>query len=441
MNAPDRPVPATAAGVSYQPGFGNEFETEALAGALPRDQNSPQRVAFGLYAEQISGTAFTAARHINRRTWTYRIRPAVLTGKFARCASSRLETAPLERGFATPNPLRWNPFELPAEPTDFVDGLATIGGNGDALALTGVGIHVYCANRSMVRRYFYCADGELLVVPQLGRLRIRTELGLLEVEPGELCTIPRGLRFAVDLLDEAARGYVCENYGASFRLPELGPLGANALAYPAHFLAPAAAFEDLEGDFRLVAKFGGSLWEAPIDHSPLDVVAWRGNYVPYKYDLRRFNVIGTVSFDHPDPSIFTVLTSPSDTPGVANCDFVIFPSRWMVARDTFRPPWYHRNVMSEFMGMVYGVYDAKPEGFLPGGASLHNCMSGHGPDTTSFETASAAELAPVYLEQTLAFMFETRLPIVTTRSALESPELQSDYAECWKGLSRRFPPQ
>jgi homogentisate 1,2-dioxygenase len=327
---------------------------------------------------------------------------------------------------------------IPDEPTDFVDGLATIGGNGAAAGLAGVGIHVYRANRSMAGRYFYCADGELLLVPQMGTLVLRTELGPLDVSPGEIALVPRGLRFAVDLTGDAARGYVCENHGQHFRLPELGPLGANALAYPAHFLAPQAAYEDVEGDFRLLAKFGGTLWEAPIDHSPLDVVAWRGNLVPYKYDLRRFNVIGTVSFDHPDPSIFTVLTSPSDTPGTANCDFVIFPERWMVARDTFRPPYFHRNVMSEFMGMVYGAYDAKPSGFLPGGASLHNCMSGHGPDAAAFEAASSAELTPTRLADTLAFMFETRLPIVTTPWALATPELQPDYAECWAGLARQF---
>ena len=194
--------------------------------------------------------------------------------------------------------------------------------------------------------------------------------------------IPRGIKFRVDLPDGASRGYICESYGAPFRLPELGAIGANGLANARDFLAPVAAFEDLDADCRIVAKFLGKLWVAEIDHSPLDVVAWHGNYAPYKYDLARFNCINTVSFDHPDPSIYTVLTSPS---GV---DFAIFPPRWLVAEHTFRPPWFHRNLMNEFMGLIFGKYDAKAEGFLPGGASLHNCMSGHGPDAETYERAS-----------------------------------------------------
>ena len=221
------------------------------------------------------------------------------------------------------------------------------------------------------------------------------------------------------------------NYGAPLRLPELGPIGANGLANPRDFLAPVAAFEDDEAPHEIVAKAGGHLWSARVGHSPLDVVAWHGNVHPYKYDLARFNVINTVSYDHPDPSIFTVLTSPSDTPGVANCDFVIFPPRWMVAEGTFRPPWFHRNVMSELMGLVHGLYDAKATGFVPGGVSLHNCMSAHGPDRATWEKATAAPLAPQKIDDTLAFMFETRWVIAPTRAAMESPTLQKDYDGCW----------
>jgi homogentisate 1,2-dioxygenase len=424
--------------LTYQSGFGNEFATEALPGALPVGQNSPQRVAHGLYAEQFSGTAFTAPRGANRRAWLYRIRPSVLHEPFAQTANKHWLSAPFTHAPATPNQLRWDPLPIPKEPTDFVDGLVTMCGNGDVAVNVGIGVHVYAANVSMAGRFFYNADGEMLVVPQLGRLRFRTEMGVLEVAPGEICVIPRGLKLCVELPEGEARGYVCENYGALFRLPELGPIGANGLANARDFLTPVAAYEESEGDFTLTAKFQGNLWEARIRHSPLDVVAWHGNYAPYKYDLARFNTVNTVSFDHPDPSIFTVLTSPSEIVGTANVDFVIFPPRWVVAENTFRPPYFHRNVMSEFMGLVFGKYDAKEEGFVPGGASLHNCMSGHGPDADTFERASKAELAPQRLDNTLAFMFESRMVIRPTPFALETPALQRDYHRCWQGLQKHF---
>ncbi len=421
----------------YQSGFGNEHATEALPGALPRGQNSPQRAPYGLYAEQLSGTAFTAPRGSSRRSWLYRIRPAVAHGRFER-AEGGLMVGAFDEVHTPPTQLRWDPLPVPSQPTDFVDGLVTIAGNGDPAAQSGCAVHVYRANRSMSDRYFCDADGELLIVLERGRLRVATELGLIEAEPREIIAIPRGVRFQVELPDGSARGYVCENYGALFRLPELGPIGSNGLANPRDFLAPCARYEDREGRFELVAKFLGRRWRAEVDHSPLDVVAWHGNYAPYKYDLTLFNTINTVSFDHPDPSIFTVLTSPSETPGTANVDFVIFPERWLVAEHTFRPPWFHRNVMSEYMGLVQGVYDAKAEGFAPGGGSLHNCMSGHGPDAATFEQASQVSLAPRRLDGTLAFMFESRRVFRPTRFALEAPELQKDYPDCWKGLKKHF---
>jgi homogentisate 1,2-dioxygenase len=415
----------------YQSGFGNDFATEAIPGTLPVGQNSPQRVAHGLYAEQLSGTPFTAARSENRRSWLYRIRPSVCHEPYAPYADARLRC---DYGDASPNQLRWDPFPIPSEPIDFVDGLITVCGN------SGIAAHVYVATRSMERRFFYDADGELLIVPQQGRLAIATELGKIDVEPGEIAVIQRGIKFRVELPDGAARGYVCENYGALLRLPDLGLIGANGLAAPRDFLTPVAAFEDVEGDFELVAKFAGRVWRAKTDHSPLDVVAWHGNYAPYKYDLRRFNAVNTVSFDHPDPSIFTVLTSPSEVAGTANVDFVIFPPRWMVAEHTFRPPYFHRNVMSEYMGLIFGVYDAKSEGFVPGGASLHNCMSGHGPDAPTFEEAGDANLYPRFLGDTLAFMFETRFILRPTKLALDCAQLQRDYWKCWQGLSKHFSP-
>ena len=423
---------------NYQSGFGNEFATEALPGVLPASQNSPQKVAHGLYAEQLSGTAFTAPRSDNQRSWLYRIRPAAMHQPFAKVFHPTLQSGPFTELSASPNQLRWNPFPIPSTPADFIEGLITIAGNGSADSQIGVAIHVYAANRSMQDRFFYNADGELLIVPQQGALSLRTEFGVLDIAPGEIAVVPRGVRFAVDLQADSARGYVCENYGQLLRLPDLGPIGANGLANPRDFLAPIAAYEDREGQFELLAKFAGKLWSAAIDHSPLDVVAWHGNYTPYKYNLASFNAMNSVSFDHADPSIFTVLTSPSGIPGTANMDFVIFPPRWMVAEHTFRPPWFHRNVMSEYMGLVYGEYDAKAEGFLPGGGSLHNCMSGHGPDATTFEAASNAVLQPQKLDKTMAFMFETRLLIHPTRVAMESPQLQKDYLQCWHGLKKHF---
>lgn len=415
----------------YQSGFGNEFATEAVSGALPTGQNSPQKHPLGLYPEQLSGTAFTAPRALNRRTWTYRIRPSVTHKPYQEIPARSIRSGPFDEVPTPPNQLRWDPVALPADPTDFVDGLVTMGGNGDPTAQSGVAIHIYAANQTMRSRFFYTADGELLIVPQQGRLSVATELGRIEVKPGEICVIPRGIKFRVALPDGPVRGYVCENYGPALRLPELGPIGANGLANPRDFLAPVAAFEDIDGPYTIVAKFLGKLWEAEINHSPLDVVAWHGNYAPYKYDLAAFNCINSVSFDHPDPSIYTVLTTDG-------CDFAIFPPRWLVAEHTFRPPWFHRNVMNEFMGLIFGQYDAKAEGFLPGGASVHNCMSGHGPDAETFERASAAELKPQYLADTLAFMFETKLVIRPTRFAMESRILQHEYYECWQGLKKRF---
>ncbi|MGD0052510.1 MAG: homogentisate 1,2-dioxygenase [Vulcanimicrobiaceae bacterium] len=429
---------ATRTALAYQSGFGNEFATEALPGALPVGRNSPQRPPYGLYAEQLSGTAFTVPRAVNRRTWLYRIRPAAVHRPFTRIENGALVSR-FDALATPPNQLRWDPLPAPTRPTDFVDGLFTMAGNGDPAQQLGCGIHLYAANRSMEGRFFCDADGELLIVPQRGRLRLATELGLLDVAPQEIALVPRGLRFRVELLDGEARGYVCENFGPAFRLPDLGPIGANGLANPRDFLAPVAWYEDVEGDFALVTKFQGNLWSAAIGHSPLDVVAWHGNYAPSVYDLRRFNALGSVSYDHPDPSIFLVLQSPGVPGGADEIDFVIFPPRWQVAEDTFRPPWFHRNVASEFMGLVHGAYDAKEEGFVPGGASLHNSMSAHGPDAETYARASAADTAePAHITDTLAFMFETRLVLHPTRRALESAELQAEYFQCWQGLPKRF---
>jgi homogentisate 1,2-dioxygenase len=421
----------------YLAGFANHHATEAVPGTLPAGQNAPQKPPHGLYTEQLSGSPFTAPRAENRRSWLYRIRPSAAHPPFRRIDNGLVRTAPFEEA-PPPNRLRWDPLPFPDVPVDFIDSLVTMGGNGDAAIRAGVAIHIYRAAKPMDRRVFFNADGELLIVPQEGRLLLRTELGVVEAAPGEIALVPRGVKFRVELPDGRAGGYVCENYGPLFRLPELGPIGSNGLANPRDFLTPVAAFEERDEPHEVVAKFEGNLWSTALDHSPFDVVAWHGNYAPCKYDLARFNTLGTVSFDHPDPSIFTVLTAPSEIPGTANCDFVIFPPRWMVAEHTFRPPWFHRNVMSEFMGLVRGVYDAKAEGFVPGGASLHNCMAAHGPDAATYETAIAADLAPRKIEDTLAFMFETRFAVRPTRFALETPSLQPDYDDCWQSFRKMF---
>jgi len=425
------------ADLNYLSGFGNEHASEARPGALPVGRNSPQQVAFGLYAELLSGTAFTAPRAENLRTWMYRRQPSVVVGGYEPLPHALLKTGAKDGDVAPPDPLRWAPHAIPEDPLDFIEGLRTLCVNGDPDAQTGMAAHLYVCNKSMGRRALVNADGELLIVPQQGALRLTTELGLLDVKPGEIALIPRGMAFKVTVAGPA-RGYICENYGAAFRLPELGPIGSNGLANPRDFLAPVAAFEDSPGRYEIVKKFGGRLWTTHQNHTPFNVVAWHGNLVPCKYDTAHFMTIGTVSFDHPDPSIFTVLTSPSDTPGWANADFVIFPPRWMVAENTFRPPWYHRNVMSEFMGLITGQYDAKPEGFKPGGASLHNAMVPHGPDTEAFAKASSADLKAHKLENTLAFMFETRWRLLPTAFALNGGALEKTYADCWSDLADNF---
>jgi homogentisate 1,2-dioxygenase len=444
MNVTVRPTAgpdATSGDVIYQSGFGNGFETEALPGALPVGRNSPQRCAYGLYAEQLSGSPFTAPRASNERSWLYRIRPTIgHWGRFRKADAGLWRTAPHVEVELPISPLRWDPIAVPSDSLSFIEGVRTIATTGDVAGQSGMAAHVYFVTRSMEDEYFYNADGEMLFVLQQAGLRFWTEFGIIDAEPGEIVVIPRGVKLRIELKGAPARGYVCENYGGSFTLPERGPIGANCLANPRDFLSPVAAYEDKDAPSKLTVKWGGSLWCTELGHSPLDVVAWHGNYAPYKYDLRRFSPVGPLLFDHADPSIFTTLTAPSETPGTANVDFVVFPERWMVAENTFRPPWYHMNIMSEFMGLIYGVYDAKPQGFVPGGFSLHNCMLPHGPDAEAFEHASTQELRPVKYTGTLAFMFETRYPQHVTAYAASLKELQKDYGLYGTLLKKHFDP-
>lgn len=425
----------------YMSGFGNGFETEALPGALPIGRNSPQKCAYGLYAEQLSGSPFTAPRASNERSWLYRIRPTIAhVGAFERTDIGLWRTAPSAEVETPIAPMRWDPIPLPAGEVSFIEGIRTITTAGGARGQCGMSANVYGATRSMRDEYFYSGDGELLILPQEGSLRLWTEFGIIDVEPCECAVIPRGVKIRVELPHGPSRGYLCENYGGAFTLPERGPIGANCLANGRDFLTPVAAYEDREVRSRLFVKWGGTMWVTEIDQSPLDVVAWHGNYAPYKYDLRRFSPVGPLLFDHADPSIFTVLTSPSESPGTANIDFVIFPERWMVTEDTFRPPWYHMNVMSEFMGLIRGKYDAKPQGFVPGGFSLHNTMLPHGPDVDAFEGASNEVLAPKKLANTLAFMFETRFPQQVSAFAANVEQRQKTYTLYGRSLAKHFNP-
>ena len=440
--APQDTIPNALAGSdpAYMPGFGNDFETEALPGALPQGMNSPQKVNYGLYGEQLSGTAFTAPGHQNERTWCYRIRPSVRhQGRFSRIAMPLWKSAPNVIDDVTSlGQYRWDPVPHSDDALIWLTGMRTMTTAGDVNMQTGMAAHVFLVTQSMQDAYFYSADGELLVVPQEGRLRFATELGVLDIGPQEIAIIPRGLVYRVELLEGPARGFVCENYGQKFTLPGRGPIGANCMANRRDFKTPVAAYEDREVPSTLTVKWCGQFHRCDIAQSPLDVVAWHGNYAPVKYDLRTYCPVGSILFDHPDPSIYTVLTAPSGIEGTANIDFVLFRDRWNVAENTFRPPWYHKNVMSELMGNIHGQYDAKPKGFVPGGISLHNCTLPHGPDRAAFEAASNADLAPQKLENTMSFMFETRFPQHLTEFAARVAPLQDDYVDCWDGLDRKF---
>jgi homogentisate 1,2-dioxygenase len=420
-------------------GFGNDFETEALDGALPQGQNSPQRCPYGLYAEQLSGTPFTAPRGKNERSWCYRIQPSVKhTNRFKKIEMPFWKSAPhILDDIISLGQYRWNPISSDTK-TNFINGMRTMTTAGDVNTQVGMAAHIYVATENMENEYFYSADSELLIVPQEGQLRFFTEMGIIALEPQEIAIIPRGLLFKVEILNGPARGFVCENYGAKFDLPNRGPIGANCLANPRDFKTPIAAFEDKSITSTVTIKWCGQFHTTEIDHSPLDIVAWHGNYAPCKYDLRTFSPVGALLFDHPAPSIFTVLTAPSGVEGTANIDFVLFRDRWSVAENTFRPPWYHKNIMSELMGNIHGIYDAKPEGFAPGGMSLHNMMLPHGPDMDSFEKATNSELIPQKMQNTMSFMFETRFPQHLTSFAAKEAPIQDDYIDCWSSLKKNF---
>lgn len=421
---------------NYLTGFGNYHESEAIAGLLPKGRNSPQKISNGIYAEQINGSAFTMSRESNLRSWFYRTMPSIATSNYENVEFNNFKTPPFSDAVVSPEQVRWFPEKDDSTAKDFLSSIVTYAGHGSGESCNGGSVHLFSASKSMGNQYLYNADGDFLIVPYQGTLEIKTEMGTINLEPCEIAVIPRGIRFQANPSNGTAKGYINENYGSPFILPNLGPIGANGLANPRDFLYPQAKFYDEDGDFEVVTKYAGKFFKSHMNYHPLNVVAWHGNYAPYKYDLRKFNTINTVSYDHPDPSIFTVLTSPSAVPGLANIDFVIFPERWMVAEDTFRPPYYHRNLMSEFMGLIKGVYDAKPDSFSPGGATIHNRFSAHGPAASVFETATHEDLKPIKQENTLAFMFESHNLWQITSSAYKADNRDENYLKCWDGFQK-----
>lgn len=423
--------------LSYQSGFGNELSSEALPEILPVGQSSPQVPAHGLVHELISGTTFTAPRRSNRRVHLYRIRPSTSQQELRPMEHGLLLSAPFSSA-PNPNQVRWSPFEIPDTAQDFLAGMTTLCGNGSVTGQAGMALHVYLANRSMEDRVLSNADGEMLVIPQRGDVRFVTELGIIDAGPGEIVIIPRGCKFRVDLLGPSAQGFVCENYGVPFQLPDLGLVGSTGQANAWDFQIPEAAYEDADVATRLVHKYAGGFWTTVLDHSPFDVVGWRGNYTPSKFDMNRFAILGALSFDHAEPSIFCALTSPSDSVAGPNADFMIMPPRWLVAENTFRPPGYHRNCVSEILGLIQGKHDGKSAAFRPGSVSLHNAWAPHGPDTASYEAGRVGPQSPVKLEDTMAFMIETRFPMSLTNVGLNCPERERDYLDVWAGFAKRF---
>ncbi|KAI9822498.1 MAG: hypothetical protein M1827_000217 [Pycnora praestabilis] len=429
----------------YQSGFGNTFESEAVPGTLPQGQNSPRNVRFGLYAEQMTASAFVAPRHLNRKAWLYRARPAVAHQGF----DDLPDNEDTESNFMPINPrvhlcaqqLAWLPFDIPSgDDINFVEGIKTIAGSGEPTLREGIATHMYMANKSMNKQTYTNSDGDYLICPQQGSLDIQTEFGPLFVQPGEIVVLQRGQRFSVKLPDGPSRGYILEIWGSNFELPELGPLGANGLANARDFLHPTAKYEVTKHDsWQCIYKLGGKYFKSKQEHSPFDVVAWHGNYVPYKYDLTKFVNVGSISVDHIDPSIFCVLTARSRDPAAPLADFLIFSPRWDVASHTYRPPYYHRNVASEFMGLLYGGYGGRSDEFAPGGASYECGMVPHGVAYEEFKEATAEAPPEMQISKgAVAVMFESSRPFTITDYAWNSSKKHEHDPKMWDDLVDNF---
>jgi homogentisate 1,2-dioxygenase len=426
-------------------GFGAPLQSEALPGALPLHQNSPRHAPYGLYPEQLSGTAFGLPRHKNLRTWLYRIRPSAQQSPFRPLRHETFTTAftsePVE-----PNLFGWRPCPIPSAGQDFVDGIVTLGGAGDGHSRRGYALHWFTANRSMDNRAFCNADGDFLLVPQLGELTLVTELGVLEVGTGQIALLPRGLRYSVVLRSPAARGFIAEVYGRHFELPERGVIGANGLADARHFRTSTAWFEDrLELGYRITSKLGGVLYDAQQDYSPYDVVAWHGNYVPYVYDLAAFVPVSNVRVDHPDPSIYSVVSCPLDETGSNLLDLIVFPPRWDPTEHTFRPPFFHRNATMEWNAVVRS--DSSDGALFESGVSfLTPPMTPHGVTSAAVERAFRLDEATAAVphrssDQSLWIQFESSLPLQLSPLAREPSRAILDWPTVWGAYRNHFRPQ
>ncbi|KAK0434287.1 homogentisate 1,2-dioxygenase [Armillaria borealis] len=404
----------------YQVGFGNRFASEAIPGILPQGQNHPQKNKYGLYMEGMTGSPFVAPRPQNLHAFMYRIRPSLDHKKFVRLPDS----PDMESNFLPTNPkvhisptqLNWAPPPFPSskDEVDFIAGLKTIGGNGEPTAREGLALHIYLANADMKNKAFCDSDGDMLVVPQQGRLDVQTEFGRMMVRPGELMVIQKGMKFKVSLPDGPSRGYVQEIFGSHFELPDLGPIGGHGMANPRDFEVPLASFEIDETSWE--GKIGGQLFSAAQDHIPFDVVAWQGNYVPYKYAMEKFIFVGSVSKDHLDPSVFTVLTAKSKATGIPLVEILTVSERWNVASDTFRPPYYHRNNATEILCFISGERGGR---YVPGGIVLQTVFCPHGPPPEVHKAAIVAELKPERISKgSMAIAIETPMILSMTDYAM-----------------------
>ncbi|GLI78307.1 hypothetical protein PoHVEF18_006618 [Penicillium ochrochloron] len=396
----------------YLNGFNGYHQSEAAEGVIPLVINIPQKSKYGLHTERISGSSFTAPRKDSKQTWLYRLLPSTCHEDF-----SLLENHPFNlknvlnsKYQYSPNRSTWAPAQI-AKEADFLTGLQLIGGAGNPTMKEGLAYYAFTAGKSMPsNQAFYSADGDFLLAPQKGTLDIRTEMGYLRVRSNEICVVPRGIRFHVSLPAGPVRGFALELFEGHFELPELGPIGSTGLANIRDFEIPTASFDNSNVDTEIIAKFAGQVHRTVHRGSIFNVAGWSGTYYPFKYDLGKFNTIGSVSYDHTDPSIFTVLTAPSSVPGEAVVDVAVFGPRWLVMEKSYRPPYFHRNTMSEFAFVIKGGFDVTPlPPQLEGLFLLSNTMCAHGADPESWKQATEKELVPEKIPPgNLGMMFESK---------------------------------
>ncbi|RSL87550.1 hypothetical protein CDV31_016235 [Fusarium ambrosium] len=430
---------------TYLNGLGNLHQSEAFPDAVPLVNSYPQHAKYGLRSEKVSGTSFTATpRSQNLWSFLYRARPSYNHGTFE-LWNQHLETAnPSRPKHLTPNSYVWPTFNVTKG-----DWTAQhlLGGNGSPTDKTGVAIWLFHVNKDMPpQTVFSSQDGEALIVPQTGALDIQTEYGKLLVRQQEIAVIPRGIKYRVTLPEgKEARGYVLELYQGHFRLPELGIIGSIGLANPRDFQVPTASFDgkiesqgdtqvavanDGRGEWTIISRLDTKLWFATQDSTPFDVAGWQGTLYPYKYDVRRFNYIGNLNYDHADPSVFVVLTSQSygKEPGTAVVDFAAVGEHWHPAQHTLRVPWYHRNTASEFVFPIIAEQDPKSrlntsDTFGPWGAWLNANMVTHGSNEQEYAEWQAKDtLTPMKLQDfgVTSAIIETEATLLLTDWAFEA---------------------